>query len=183
MPGRLTSNPENITDRSMRSRIIPFVLVILLAACESYDTNTNIESMFSPEGVVGEDQLNGYVNDMLHKMYPKIGKYTMRIKGKTCHADFVMGGNIYHVKFDVEGRWLESEVGVAYEFSLPERIQEILKSDEYKGWMVIEKSLTETPSEKLYKVVFKKGQDVKSLWLDRNGEIQKEKTDTHIIVN
>jgi len=158
-------------------------LLILLCSCESFDTDTNLEVAFVPTSKSGEVELLDHVDDALNEMYPKIGKYNVLNKQKTCVVDFLMGGNRYHVKFNLEGEWLQSEVEIAYEFTLPEKVQEYLTRDEFKGWILIEKRLNQSPDEIKYKFIYKRGEELMSIWLDRNGEVLKDKTDTIQKVN
>jgi hypothetical protein len=157
-------------------------LFSILFSCQSFDTNTNLESEFTPGPAPAGTDLEDHVDQSLKKMYPKIGKYKILIKQKTCLANFIMGGNIYEVKFDLDGNWKESQVIIAYDFTLPGGVQEYLKNDEFKGWILSERKLNQTPEEIQYKFIWKRGEELKSVWLNRNGEVIRDKVDVEQLV-
>lgn len=158
------------------------ILIFIFYSCKSYDTNTNLEAAYHPVGKEEGSDLDDYIGEVLQKMYPKIGKYKLLIKQKTCIVDFIMGGNIYKVKYDLDGNWLKSEVVIAYDFTLPEYVQKFLKNKDFDGWIIIEKKLHQTPNEIRYKFMFKRGDEIKSIWVSRDGEVLKDKTDTQHLV-
>ena len=165
----------------MRNFSILLALLFMLS-CQSFDTDTNLETAFVPEAKSASDNLDDHIDEALSLMYPKIGKYKLLTKQKTAVANFIMGGNIYEVKFDLEGNWLGSEVEIAYEFTLPDKVQEYIKSDEFSGWILAEKRLKEQPDDIRYKFVYKRGEELMSIWLDRSGNVIKDKTDTEQLV-
>lgn len=161
---------------------LTFLSLVFMVSCQSFDTDTNLETAFEPKAMSADDDLDDHIDEALSLMYPKIGKYKLLTKQKTAVANFIMGGNIYQVKFDLDGSWRESEVEIAYEFTLPEKLQDYIKSDEFKGWILAEKKLKQAPNDIRYKFVFKKGEELLTIWLDREGNVIKDKTDTQQLV-
>ena len=163
-------------------RWISLSFLLLTFSCQSFDTDTNLETEFVPGSKPVDLELEDHIDIALEKMYPKMGKYKILIKQKTAVVNFIMGGNIYEVKFNLDGEWMSSKVEIAYEFTLPDKVQDYLKQPEFTGWILSEKKLIQSPAEIEYKFVWKKGKEIQSVWLDHNGELIKGKTDKQELV-
>ena len=74
------------------------ILLVLVQACQSYNPDTNIEAAYHPVANESREDMEAYIDEVLKKMYPKIGEYKLKIDEKGYSTRFYMGGNHFHVK-------------------------------------------------------------------------------------
>ena len=159
----------------LRFIILQLLWLGILAGCESYNTNTNIETAYYPEIGQSPEDPEEYIDGVLKKMYPKIGKYNLKIKSKSFDVKFYMGGNHFNVKFDRQGNWKKSVVEVRYQLTLPPPVKESITNLGFDNWYLATKALTQTSDSIVYKMSFRKKEEEWDVWLDRQGKVVKKR--------
>lgn len=161
-----------------------FLVILLLFGCNSnFDTATNIEVEIKPVLNSGGEGPEAFIDQNLKLMYPDIGPYELKIETDHFAADFKIGGNHYKVKFDENGDWVKSEVGIRFRNSVPEKIRKSVEGSEYANWFLSDKTLIETPALRRYKLEFQQGEEEWDVYFNIDGEIVRKDKEIKKTVN
>lgn len=156
----------------MRNHLIFLILSLVLFACnKSYDTSANIEANIKPTLNTNNTDPETFIDRSLKLMYPNIGRYDLKEEDSRYAISFKIGGNHFKVKFDANGDWVNSQIGIRFKNRIPGKIRSSIESSQYSGWFMTDKTLIETPAYKNYKIEFQKGEEEWDVYYDINGEI------------
>ncbi len=171
----------NLDRRQIPGNMIRILYILLLSTfvigCNSsFDTDANIEAATIPDLNNKQIDQEKYIDASLKLMYPSIGSYEMKIDEDKINTEFKIGGNKFEVKFDSEGNWIKSEVGIRFKNKIPGKIRDGIKSSEFAEWFISDKTLIETPNSKQYKIEFQLDEEEWDIYFDKEGNIvQREK--------
>jgi len=175
--------PLKMYNHLIRFIVIQILLLGIIAGCESFNPDTNIEAAYYPEPVTDTQDKEDYIDEVLKKMYPKIGKYKLKIDKDGYSTKFYMGGNHFTVKFDEGGNWKKSDVVVRYQLTLPPKVKEGIEKLGFDDWYLSDKGLKESADTIIYKMKFAKGEEEWKIWLDRQGNVVKKEKQIKKIKN
>ncbi|MDN5211189.1 PepSY-like domain-containing protein [Fulvivirgaceae bacterium BMA12] len=158
--------------------------VLILSACQSnFDTGTNIEAERKPMANDAREKPEAFIDQSLKLMYPNIGPYDLKIEQNHFATDFKIGGNHFKVKFDKNGDWVRSEVGIRFKKRIPEKIRNTVNTSDYADWFLADKTLIESPAKKMYKLEFQKGEEEWDVYFDTQGVVIKKDKEIKKTIN
>lgn len=162
-----------------------FLLIALyLFGCNSnFDTSTNIEAEVKPLPNANGEKPEVFIDQNLKLMYPDIGPYELKIERDHIAADFKIGGNHYKVKFDQNGDWIRSEIGIRFKNRIPEKVRNGIRESAYADWFLSDKTLIEKPASKRYKMEFQREEEEWDVYFDVEGKIVRKDKEIKKTIN
>ncbi len=164
--------------------LIVLLSLVLFPGCNgSFDTDTNIEVVENPGLNTNNVDHEKYIDSSLKSMYPNIGRYEIKIDVNKYNTHFKIGGNKFEVKFDQQGNWIKSEVGIRFKNKIPGVIREQIAVSEFADWFISDKTLIETPNSKRYKIEFQQNEEEWDVYFDVDGNVVRKEKEIKKTIN